>query len=260
MGLKAKVEKIEDVDAALQPFYVEKDGAFHLQVEGMKTEADVRSLQEALRKERENHKAVKDRLGLLGDRKIEDVLTILDKVPELEAAAAGKLDETKLNEIVETRIKTRLAPVEREKSQIAKRLEELTTLVSTYETRERTRSIQDAVRESIAKQQGFQPSAVEDALLFAERMLEVNEDGKVTTKDNVGVTPGVDAAVWLTEMQAKKSHWWGTTSGGGAAGSSRTAPGTGNPWSKASWNVTEQMRIMKENPTRAEQLKKSAVR
>lgn len=258
MALKAILDTIDDLPEDIKKEYVEKNGKFELQVEGMKTQADVDRLQGALTKERNDHKVVRERLGLLGDRKIEDVLQILDRVPELEAAAAGKLDETKLNELVEGRIKTKLAPVEREKGQLAQRVQELSGIVEQYQTKDKVRNIHDAVRDAVGRAQGFQSSAVEDALLYAERMLEINEEGRVVTRDGVGVTPGVDAAVWLTEMQTKKAHWWGPSQGGGAGGNRNGGGAGGNPWSAEGWNMTEQGRILKENRSRAEQLAKSA--
>jgi hypothetical protein len=258
MALKAIIDKIDELPEDIKKEYVEKNGKFELQVEGMKTQADVDRLQGALIKERNDHKTVRERLGLLGDRKIEDVLQILDRVPELEAAAAGKIDENKLNEIVEGRIKTRIAPLEREKGQLAQKVQDLSGVLEQYKTKEKVRTIHDAVREAVGKAQGFQSSAVEDALLYAERMLEVGEDGRVTTRDGVGVTPGIDAAVWLSEMQAKKAHWWGPSQGGGAGGNRNGAGTGGNPWSADNWNMTEQGRILKENRSRAEQLAKSA--
>lgn len=258
MALKAILDTIDDLPEDIKKEYVEKNGKFELQVEGMKTQADVDRLQGALTKERNDHKVVRERLGLLGDRKIEDVIATLDRLPELEAAAAGKLDETKLNELVEGRIKTKLAPVEREKGQLAQRVQELSGIVEQYQTKDKVRTIHDSVRDAVGKAQGFQSSAVEDALLYAERMLEVNEEGRVVTRDGVGVTPGVDAAVWLTEMQAKKAHWWGPSQGGGAGGNRNGGGAGGNPWSAEGWNMTEQGRILKENRSRAEQLAKSA--
>ena len=258
MALKAILDSIDDLPEDVKKEYVEKNGKFELQVEGMKTQADIDRLQGALTKERNDHKVVRERLGLLGDRKIEDVLATLDRIPELEAAAAGKLDENKLNELVEGRLKARVAPLEREKGQLAQKVQELSGVVEQFRSKEKTRTIHDAVREAVGKAQGFQSSAVEDALLYGERMLEVNEQGKVVTRDGVGVTPGIDATVWLTEMQSKKTHWWGPSQGGGAGGNRNGGGGGANPWSAEGWNMTEQGRILKENRSRAEQLAKSA--
>lgn len=258
MVLKAIVKDINDVDEKYRDLYTQKGDQYELTaIEGVRTQGDVDRLQTALKKERDDHKAVKDRLALLGDRKIEDVVATLDRLPELEAAAAGKIDDNKLNEIVETRIKSRVAPIERENSRLKTDLAERDTKIQGYEGKEKTRLIHDSVREAISKNTGFQPSAVEDALVFAERMLEINEDGRVVTRDGVGVTPGIDSTVWLTEMQSKKAHWWGPSMGGGSQGG-KSSHGVKNPWTHGDWNMTEQGRIYKESPDRAHQLAKSA--
>lgn len=259
MPLKAIVDSLDDVPEHFHELYTEKNGKYEISgIEGIKTQADIDRLQSALTKERNDHKAVKERFSVFADRDPTEILGILDRVPELEAAAAGKIDDAKLNEMVESRLKTRVAPLEREKGTLAQKLTEYEQRVQMYETKERTRTIYDEVRSAIGKTQGFQQSAVEDALMFAERMLEVTEDGKVVTKDGVGVTAGVDATVWLSDMQNRKPHWWGPTEGGGATGNRGTGGGGSNPFSHAGWNMTEQGKLYRENPARAEQLAKAA--
>lgn len=257
MALKAIVDSIDDLPEDVKKEYVEKNGKFELQVEGMKTQADIDRLQGALTKERNDHKVVRERLGLLGDRKIEDVLSQLDRIPELEAAAAGKLDEKQLDQLVEGRIRTKLAPIERERDTLRGQLGEKDKLIEGYTVKERTRAIHDAVRAAAATSKVL-PEALEDALMLAERVFEVNEDGKVTTKDNVGVTPGVEPSVWFTDLQTKRPHWWGPSQGGGAGGNRNGGGNGGNPWTADGWNMTEQGRILKENRSRAEQLAKAA--
>lgn len=261
MAIKAIVKTLEEVPEQYRDLYTERNGQFEMTgVEGMKTEADVTRLSSALDKERKDHKAVKDKFSVFGDRTPEQIVEILDRVPELEAAAAGKIDENKINQMVETRIGSKTAPLQRQIQQLQTQVGEKDKVIEGFTQKERTRSIHDAVRESIGKAQGFQVSAMEDALLLADRVFDVNEEGKVVTKDGVGVTPGIDATVWLTEMQQKRPHWWGTSSGGGSTGNGGRggAGGGANPWTHDNWNMTEQGRIYKENPQRAEQMAKSA--
>lgn len=257
MGLKAIIDSIDDLPEDIKKEYVEKNGKFELQVEGMKTQADVERLQGALTKERNDHKSVRERLGLLGDRKIEDVLSQLDRISELEAAAAGKLDEKQLDQLVEGRIRTKLAPIERERDSLRGQLGEKDKVIEGFALKERTRAIHDGVR-AAAVTAKLLPEALEDALILAERVFEVNEDGKVTTRDNVGVTPGVEPTVWFTDLQVKRPHWWGPSQGGGAGGNRNGAGGGSNPWTYEGWNMTEQGRVLTENRARAEQLAKAA--
>jgi hypothetical protein len=93
------------------------------------------------------------------------------------------------------------------------------------------------------------PSAEDDVLLLAERVLEVTEDNRVVTRDGVGVPPGLDAKAWLAEIQPRKPHWWPPSIGGGGKGS---GPGGGfgggpNPWSAEGWNLTEQGKLLKQH-------------
>lgn len=258
MGLKTAVDKIDEVDEKYRDLYTEKDGKFLLTgVDGMKTQEDINKLQGALVKERNDHKQARDKLSAWGDHKPDEVLAQLDRIPELEAAAAGKLDETKINGIVETRVRQKLAPVERERDQLRTQLGEKDKTIEGFTKKERTRAIHDAVR-TAASSAKVRPEAMDDALMLAERVFDVDDNGSVVTKDNVGVTPGVQPSVWLTELQSKRPHWWGESVSGGAPGN-RSGSGTGNnPFTHEHWNLTEQGRILKENRSKAEQLAKSA--
>lgn len=258
--IKAVVDKLEDVDAKYHDLYTEKNGKFELTgVEGMKTDADVARLSTALEKERKDHKEAKNKFAILGDRKPDEILAQLERIPELEAAASGKIDDDKINKIVESRIVSKTAPLERTITQLNAKLGEKDTLITGFTAERTQRTLHDAVRDAFGKAKGIQPTALEDALAQADRMFTVTEDNKVITKDGVGVTPGIDAGVWLTEMQTKRPHWWGPTQGGGAGGNGGGGPGHGtNPWSHAGWNKTEQGAIFKANRTQADQLAKSA--
>lgn len=257
--LKAIIEKAdyEALSEELKPAYTEKGGKFEIQIEGMKTAADVERVQNALVKERADHKAVKDRLSLLGDRKVEDVIVLLDKIPELELAAAGKLDDKKIDQLVETRINTRLAPVVRERDQLKTALSEKDAKINELAAKDKSRSIHDAIRSAASKSKVL-PEALEDALLLGERVFDVEEGtGRIITKDKVGVTPGIEPEVWFQDLQTKRPHWWGPSAGGGGTGSTGGGGGP-NPFTAEHWNMTEQGKIYNTNPTRAEQLAKAA--
>ncbi len=253
MALKYTLDSIDDLPEHLQSEYIEQNGKYVLKLEGAPSADSVQRLESALDKVKREKKQLGERLALLGDRKVEDVLAELDRLAELEAGGGGGTDA------IERQVKARVAAVERERQALERQFNDLKTELTEHQQRERTRSITDAVRGAISKMDGFARSAEDDALLYAERMFEVDDDGNVVTRAGAGVTPGVDAVVWLTEMQAKKPHWWGPSQGGGAAGNRGGGVVTGNnPWAKATWNLTEQMKMIKENPVRAEQMKRAA--
>lgn len=258
MAYKAILDSLDDIPEHLHELYTERNGKFELTgFEGIRTQADVDRLQSSLTKERNDHKSAKDKLGVfasLGD--LDEVRTKLDRFPELEAAAAGKLDDAAIDKLVTARLTTKLAPVERERDTLKGRVSELEGTVQSFTLKERTRMIHDAVRTAAVATKVLD-TAAEDVLLIAERIFEVGDDGKVTAKEGVGCTPGIEPHVWLAEQQTRRPHWWPTSIGGGGKAGNGNAGGA-NPWTHDAWNVTEQNRIYRESSTRAEQLAKSA--
>lgn len=257
MTLKAVLENLDDVPDHFHSLYTERNGKYELTgIEGVRTQADVERLQTALNKERNDHKATKEKFSPLANLDPAEVLTKLERVEELEQLAKGKIDDTKIEEIVGTRIKSRLSPLERQLNELKTQLGERDQIISGFRTKETQRTIFDKVREAAVGAK-ILPEAMEDALILAERVFEVTEEGRVVTKDNVGVTPGVDPTVWFSDLQSKRPHWWGPSVGGGASGS-KTPGGGSNPWTADNWNLTEQGKILTQNRSRAEQLAKAA--
>ncbi len=257
MKLKTIYATAEEIPEKYRELYEERNGQWELTgIEGVRTQGDVDRLQSALRKERDDHSATRSQLREFDGLKPDEVRSQLDRIPELEAAAQGKLDDTKVNEIVETRLRSRIAPIERERDQLKEKVGEFENEITTYKTANKQRSISDSIRSAATKSKVL-PEAIEDALVYGERMFEIDEDGNVVTRDGVGVTPGIGAEAWLTEMQGKRPHWWGPSMGGGARPGSGRNSGP-NPWSKEHWNITEQNRIYRANPKQASDMAQSA--
>lgn len=68
MSLKVKYDRKEDIPQGLEKFFTEKDGAWFLQAEGMKTDADIESVKGALEKERKVRRDAENNLKTLQDR------------------------------------------------------------------------------------------------------------------------------------------------------------------------------------------------
>jgi hypothetical protein len=238
----------EDIPEQFAELYEERGGSWHLtKIVGLKTEADVSRVQRALEAERRNHQQLKQTLETFrGDRTLEEIQADLDSIPELKAAAEGNLDEDKINDLVEKRIRTRLGPVERERDQLKTKLGEHEAAIAGFQEKEIRRTIHDTVRSAAVKGKVLD-TAQEDVLMLAERMFEVSEDGGVTTRDEVGVTPGITAEQWLAEMQSKRPHWWPPSQGGGARGGRGAGGLSGNPWTPDNWSLTEQGRYVQEH-------------
>ena len=259
--LKALYATIDEIPESFRPLYEERGGQFHIaKIEGIKTDADVARVQRALDAEKKSHGEIKTRWGtFFGDKKPEDIQAQLDRITELETIAASKnINDEKLNELAEGRVRQRIAPVERQVQTLTGQLQEAQQVIEGYKQKEVTRNIHDNVRAEAGKLKVID-SAVDDVLMYAERVFEVTESGELVTKDGIpGVTPGLSPSVWLTEMQQKKPHWWPQSRGGGANGGGGGGDFANNPFTNENWNMTAQGRLYNENPQKAEQMAKAA--
>jgi len=253
---------VNDIPAVVKHLYKETEEGWSLIPAGeLKTVNDVNRLQESLRKERADHKRVKSQLSSFGELDPSEIFAKLDRFDELEAAAGGNIDENKINEMVESRIKSKTAPLERQLGQLTSERDELFSKVGDFEKKEKTRVIQDHIRKAAVNAKIIN-TAMDDALIIGQNIFDIDELGNVVTKEGVGATPGVEPSVWFTEIKQTRPHWWPASQGAGASGSAGGAGGAGNPWAKDTFNLTEQGKILMQDQAngtnRAEQLKKAA--
>lgn len=267
MVLQAIHASLDDIPEQYQDLYTEKNGQFELTgIQGVKTQADIDRLQTALTKERDEHKATKAAGAVWAELDHEDVMSKLDRIPELEAAAADKFDEAAIEDAVNRRVEgtinSKLAPLERQVKQLTDERDQYKQGFEKLTAKDRTRQIHDNVREQLTKNKVI-PEAFEDALMVADRVFEIREDDNaIVTKDGVGVTPGVTADIWLTEIQTTRPHWFPGSVGGGAGGSGGGRGGVNmanNPWSHEGWNMTKQGEILRtQGREQADNLAKAA--
>lgn len=253
-------ESVDEIPENVRGLFDEQDGKFVLTgVQGIKTEKDVQAVQEALRKERENHAAARNALKPWKDLDPEEVRQQLDRIKELEAAAEGKLDDSKIDQIVEGRITQKVAPLERQKAALEEELNNFKQQVSELQSQIERRDMNEQIRQ-IATEMNVISTAIPDIEIIAANYFERDENGNFITKaDSQGVTPGVGIKQFLKEMQKLRPHWWPQSQGGGADGGGGNYGGSSNPWSAEGWNMTEQAKILREaGMEQAEKLAKAA--
>jgi len=209
---------------------------------------------EAARKERLLHKETKEKLDMWNGYEHEEVVAKLDRIPELEAAAADKIDEEKLEQMAEARALTRIRPLEREANRLKEQLLEKDVSIEKFTLKDTTRTKHDAIRAACKESKDFNTNAVDDALLLGTTILQLTEEGKVQTED------GMSPDQWLSDIQSKRSHWWEPSVGGGARDRAGLPSGiASNPFTNENWNMTEQSKIVKEHGMeKATQLAKAA--
>ncbi|MGI9460104.1 MAG: hypothetical protein ACR2NF_08915, partial [Pirellulales bacterium] len=241
--------------------YTERDGKFVLSgVTGMKTQTDVDNVSEALRKEKEDHKAARDKLKPWGELDAQETLAKLDRIGELEAAAGGTLDEEKLQGLVDARLNQHTAPLQRTIDEMTEANATLTTERDTLHGQIESRKMSDQIGAG-ASSANVLSAAIGDIQLIAANMMELNENGIAVTKDGIpNVTPGMGVDDFFKEMKQTRTYWWPESEGGGSQGGKHNVNGFSgkNPFTRENWNMTEQGKVHKQDPTLASNLAKAA--
>lgn len=242
-----------EIPSEVKHLYREVDGKYVIAKAGeVKTQADIDRLQTAVAKEREAHKETKSRLyeySSLGS--LDDVQARIDRFDELEAASSGKIDDAKIEEIVQARLKSKIAPIERKMDIVALERDELRNNLDSLVNRDRQRTIQDHIRKA-AMANNVRDTAIEDAILLGEMAFTVDESGAPITKDGA-LSPGD----WMQQILPTRPHWCQESKGVGARGGANGSF-TSNPFSADGWNMTEQGRMVVADRAKAEQMAKAA--
>lgn len=263
MPLNVVMDKLEDIPEPLREYYSERDGKFHLTgIGGVKTQSDIDRIQEGARKEREDHKETRDKLRrweVLGD--LEEVQTKVDKYPELEVMAQGNKEEfeAKLEDLTEARVRSRLAPVERERDELKSERDKLAESNNGYEAREKKRTIYDQIDAGAAEVKTL-PEMQPHIRLWADSIFDLDDSGQAVTKENVyGIPEGLTPDLFFAEMKVRNTPWWPNSVGGGATGADGEGTFAQNPWSAAHWNLTKQGDVIRDKGLeKAEQMAAAA--
>lgn len=254
--LKTVYEKAEDIPEGFSELFVERGGKFELTgIEGVKTPADVDRVQEALRKEKNDHKVTKESLAKFGDLDPTVVPAQLEELVEVKAQLAtvqkdGKIDQTAVQEHIAAAVNRAVGPLQRDKASLEKQLDnqKKTTAEKDAEIGNLQGSIKRGKIEGILRDNAIAArvlgTAIDDAVMVGLTHFE-EIDGKYVTKDGNGITPGLDPKEWYKDMQEKRPHWWPASVGGNSRGAGGpTGRDAGNPWSVAGWSITEQGRYV----------------
>lgn len=269
--LKTIYDKEEEIPEGYTDLYIERNGKFEISgIEGVKTQADIDRVSEALRKEKTDHKASKELLAKWGDLNPDEVPAALEELNEVKAQLAtvtkdGKIDEGAMQERIDAAVTRAVGPLQRDKTSLEKQLDvqKKATADKDTEIGNLQGSIKKGKLEGVLRDTAIAakiiPHAIDDAVMVGLTMFEQLEDGRIVTKDGCGVTPGLEPKEWAKDMQERRPHWWPPSQGGGSrGGGGPTGRDAGNPWSNAGWNITEQGRyIVKHGAEKAAEAAKS---
>lgn len=251
MALKYELTSLDELDASLHDLYTSVDDGtrYVLDVEGVKPLNEFNTVYSALQKERNDAKTIKQKLSLFGELEPETVQQQLARIKELEAAADGKIDDSKLESMVAARLNAKLQPVLSEKELLLTKTKEYEEQLNRYQTIERQRRMNDEFTSKIRAAK-IDPRFEETVMLKAERLFVETDEGKFLTKEDY-----LPFEAWLAQQQQVTAFWWGESQGGGSKGSGGSSR-VDNPF--ATGNMTEQAKLMAENPALAQQLAKAA--
>ncbi len=261
MALKAIIETKEEIPEGLVDYYVEKDGSYHLSVEGFTEKSkldEFRNSNIELKKSLEGVTQKLDSFNGIDPSSAKDALEKMKAVENQELMEKGKFDEL-------------LAKKESEYGgkidALSKRSNEQEELANRYKGELESYRITSAIQSAVNKNGTPQSSAVADILARAKTSWEIDEKGNLFCVDqdrkarysengSTYMTPDE----WSKELIANAPHLFVPSNGSGANGSGELGgkSNSENPWLSGSYNLTRQGEILTDNPTHAEQLAREA--
>jgi len=257
MALKYKVKTREEIPAEQAALYVEREGAFVLDVEGATDKAnadEMRNHNIELRKQIEDFNA---RFAGIDPEEVRKLAEEKSRLEEERQIKAGEVEK-----VFENRIRGLKAEWDKEKA----------AMVSDNQTMNaRLTAIQiDQGVVAAATKRGLRPTALPDITARARVVFKLvngsprafEADGSTVRYGKDGVTP-MTLEEWVDAQVADAPHLFESNAGGGAAGNGAGgAAGSGrsgkNPFARATWNLTEQMKLQKTDPQLAARLKAAA--
>ena len=248
MTLKFKIETLEGLSEDVSKLYVEKDGAFFLDVEGAVSEAD--------------HDEVKSKYVSAKDEAIQNRLTAKDwkSLGESPAEVRKLMDAAKKGgagaEDAQARLDAMAADHKIEIDESNARFDKMSKRNATSE-----------LKTELAKA-GFHSDAIDDIASGALSQLKFSEDGtmKVTNPDGTpmsgnGPEYGATLADFAKKLTATKAYALRSEFKNGGekpAGSQGGTPNGDNPWKPETRNLTKQAALLNSDPDKAKAFKAEA--
>ena len=255
MALKYKLKSKDEIPAEQQGLYVERDGAWVLDVDGA---ADKSKLDEF----RANNITLSNQLAEQKRRfegiDPDEVRRMADEKQRLEEAQQLKAGDTE--KVVEARVKAARGELEKQLAAAASERDALNSRLVTIQI--------DQGVVAAATKRGLRATAMPDITARARNVFRlVNGVPTAFEADGQTVRLGKDGSAamtldeWVEQQVADAPHLFESNAGSGAA--SNGSGGVGNrsvknPFRKETWNLTEQMRLQRTDPGLAARLRAAA--
>ena len=250
MALKTKFKTREEIPAELQPHYIEQAGEWVLDHDGKAKIEEFRAANIAMNQQLADWKKRFDGIDPDAFRQLADEKRKLEEAAQIKA---GEVDK-----VVAARLKAELdrihAPVVAERDALNGRLTAI--------------QIDQAVVNEATKR-GLRPTAIADITARARNTFKLvngvpqafEADSQTARTGKDGVSP-MTLAEWVDALVSSAPHLFEANAGSGAAGSGGGVTGNRsvkNPFRKETYNLTEVMKIQKNDPALAARLQAAAV-
>lgn len=256
MALKFRIKSRDEIPTDQQTLYVERDGAWVLDVDGAVDKAKLEEF-------RSNNITLSNQLAEQKKRfegiDPDQVRKLAEEKQRLEEAQQIKTGE--VDKVVEWRLKNARAEWEKQFNAVASERDSLNARLTSIQI--------DQGVITVATKKGLRPTAIPDITARARSVFRLVDgaprayeaDGQTVRVGKDGITP-MTLDEWVDLQVADAPHLFESNAGGGAAGNGSGGVGGNrsvkNPFRKDTWNLTEQMKLLKSDPQLAARLKAAA--
>ncbi|MDD5140523.1 MAG: hypothetical protein PHY43_09730 [Verrucomicrobiales bacterium] len=249
--MKYKFKTREEIPAEHASCYVERDGAWILDAEGVVEKSKHEEF-------RANNITLTNQLKRFEGIDPDAVRQLADEKRKLEEAQHLKAGE--VDKVIDARIKAARTEWDKQHGVVVAERDALHGRLTAIQ-------IDQAVVTEATKR-GLRATAIPDITSRARINFKLvngvpqafEADGQTARMGKDGVSP-MSLAEWVDALVSDAPHLFEANAGGGAAGSGGGAAGNRsakNPFRKETWNLTEQMKIQKSDPALAARLKAAA--
>jgi len=251
MPLKFKYATKQEIPAEHQSFYVERDGSWTLDADGVVSQTKLDEF-------RQNNITLTNQLKKFEGIDPDAVRQLAEDKRKLEEAQQLKAGE--VDKVIEARLKAARADWDKTHGVVVAERDALTGRLTAIQI--------DQAVVSEATKRGLRPTAITDITSRARTTFKLvngvpqafEADGQTARMGKDGVSP-MTLAEWVDALVSDAPHLFEANAGSGAAGSGSGGAGNRsvkNPFRKETWNLTEQMKLQKSDPALAARLKASA--
>jgi hypothetical protein len=247
MKLKYSYDSVGEVPQEFKDFYTEQEGKFILTGEiDVEPQAKFDELKTLKKNVFDENHSLKEQLSTSQKEALESK----SRVEVLELQIKDGADPAKLQELVDTKVKVATEELTKQLSDKDGKIAEFQNAVYGAEKDKLIGSIVD----------NFSDSVKDEASFILGNIFERQEDGTFLTKNSFGLDAGLNSEQVISKLTELRPHWQKRNVSGGATGSTGGNGGVANnPFSKKTYNLTEQHKLYQENPAEYERLKSLAV-